>query len=141
MIELAATNWFQRRQRIGSSHNLIQRPFSFLQVVSYCSDAQTSGKDPFGDLSRSGYPWLDCESDSTYRLTSESTVSIFVNMSATNIKEEAKRLLEKLPDNFTWDDLMHEIYVRQSIEAGLADSETGKVVEVSAVRRQFGLPS
>ena len=58
-----------------------------------------------------------------------------------NIKEEAKRLLEKLPDDFTWDDLMHEIYVRQSIEAGLADSDAGKVVEVSDVRKQFGLPS
>ena len=64
-----------------------------------------------------------------------------MNMSARNIKEEAKRLLEKLPDDFTWDDLMHEIYVRQSIEAGLADSEAGKVVEVSEVRKQFGLPS
>jgi len=60
-------------------------------------------------------------------------------MSAANIKEEAKRLLEKLPDNLTWDDLMHEIYVRQSIEAGLADSEAGKVVEVSEVRKQFRL--
>jgi hypothetical protein len=60
-------------------------------------------------------------------------------MSATNITEEAQRLLEKLPDNFTWDDLMHEIYVRQSIEAGLADSEAGKVVEVSEVRKQFEL--
>lgn len=66
-------------------------------------------------------------------------MSIFVNMSATNITEEAQRLLEKLPDNFTWDDLMHEIYVRQSIEAGLADSEAGKVVEVSEVRKQFEL--
>ena len=82
-----------------------------------------------------------CESDLTYRLTSKTTVLIFVNMAATNIKEEAKRLLEKLPDNLTWDDLMHEIYVRQSIEAGLADSEAGKVVEVSEIRKQFGLPS
>jgi hypothetical protein len=62
-------------------------------------------------------------------------------MNATNIKEEAKRLLEKLPDDLTWDDLMHEIYVRQSIEAGLVDSEAGKVVDVSDVRKQFGLPS
>lgn len=62
-----------------------------------------------------------------------------MDMSATSIKEEAKRLLDKLPDNFTWDDLMHEIYVRQSIEAGLADSEAGKAVEVSEVRTQFGL--
>ena len=51
------------------------------------------------------------------------------------------RLLEKLPDDLTWDDLMHEIYVRQSIEAGLTDSEAGKVVEVSEVRKQFGLSS
>jgi hypothetical protein len=64
-----------------------------------------------------------------------------MNMSARNIKEEAKRLLEHLPDNLTWDDLMHEIYVRQSIEAGLANSDAGKVVEVSDVRKQFGLPS
>ena len=62
-------------------------------------------------------------------------------MTATNIKEEAKRLLEKLPDDFTWDDLMHEIYVRQSIEAGVSDSEAGRVVEVSDVRKRFGLPS
>ena len=62
-------------------------------------------------------------------------------MSARNIKEEAKRLLENLPDDLTWDDLMHEIYVRQSIEAGLADSESGKATEVSNVRKRFGLPS
>jgi hypothetical protein len=108
-------------------------------VVSYCRDAQTSGRDPSAI-----YPDQDTHGWTANLfnvLTSESTVSIFVNMSATNIKEEAKRLLEKLPDNLTWDDLMHEIYVRQSIEAGLADSETGKVVEVSDVRRQFGLPS
>jgi hypothetical protein len=63
------------------------------------------------------------------------------SMSARNIKEEAKRLLENLPDDFTWDDLMHEIYVRQSIEAGLADSSAGKVVEVSKVRERFRLSS
>ena len=62
-------------------------------------------------------------------------------MNATSIKEEVKRLLENLPDDLTWDDLMHEIYVRQSIEAGLADSEAGKVIDVSDVRKQFGLPS
>jgi hypothetical protein len=62
-------------------------------------------------------------------------------MSLRNIKEEAKRLLENLPNDLTWDDLMHEIYVRQSIEAGLTDSEAGKVVEVSGVRKRFGLPA
>ena len=66
-------------------------------------------------------------------------MSIFVSMNVRNIKEEAKRLLENLPDDLTWDDLMHEIYVRQSIEAGLADSKDGKSVEVAEVRERFGL--
>ncbi|HEY3038115.1 MAG TPA: hypothetical protein VGJ66_05220 [Pyrinomonadaceae bacterium] len=62
-------------------------------------------------------------------------------MSSINVKEEAKRLIEKLPENVTWDDLMHEIYVRQSIETGLADSEAGKVSDVAEVRAKFGLES
>ena len=33
-------------------------------------------------------------------------------MSATSVKFEARRLVEQLPDDATWDDLMYEIYVR-----------------------------
>jgi hypothetical protein len=62
-------------------------------------------------------------------------------MSTENIKEEALRLLENMPENVTWDELMHEIYVRQAIEAGLADSKAGKTLDVSHVREKFGLPS
>ena len=61
-------------------------------------------------------------------------------MSPADIREEAKRLVEKLPATSTWDDLMHEIYVRQAIESGLADSRDGKLTKVSDVRKQFGLP-
>ena len=60
-------------------------------------------------------------------------------MSTANVKEEARRLIEKLPDDVTWDDLMHEIYVRQAIEAGLADSGAGRVKDVDQVRAEFGL--
>lgn len=60
-------------------------------------------------------------------------------MEIKNIKEEARRLIDKLPENFTWDDLMYEIYVRQAIEAGLTDSEAGRVVSIEEVRAKFGL--
>jgi hypothetical protein len=40
-------------------------------------------------------------------------------MSKSNIKQEALKLVESLPENATWEDLMYEIYVRQAIEAGL----------------------
>ncbi|MEH1770772.1 hypothetical protein [Nostoc sp.] len=60
-------------------------------------------------------------------------------MEIKNIKEEARRLIDKLPENLTWDDLMYEIYVIQAIEAGLIDSEAGRVVSVEEVRAKFGL--
>jgi hypothetical protein len=62
-------------------------------------------------------------------------------VSTKNIREEAKRLIEKLPEDMSWDDLMHAIYVRQSIEAGLADSDAGRATEVAEVRTKFGLES
>ena len=62
-------------------------------------------------------------------------------MSASNIKEEARRLVEALPDDSTWEDLMYRIYVRQAIEAGLTDSEANRVTDVEKVRIEFGLPA
>ena len=62
-------------------------------------------------------------------------------MTSSNIKAEAKRLIEKLPDDSTWDDLMHEVYVRQAIESGLADSKAGRTRDVKEVRKKFGLSS
>jgi predicted transcriptional regulator len=62
-------------------------------------------------------------------------------MNSSNLKEEAHRLVEQLSDTATWDDLMYEIYVRQAIEAGLRDSENGKVTSVEQVRQKFGLPT
>jgi predicted transcriptional regulator len=56
-----------------------------------------------------------------------------------SIKSEAHRLVELLPDDATWEDLMYEIYVKQAIEAGLRDSEAGRTVDVKEVRARFGL--
>ncbi len=62
------------------------------------------------------------------------------NMHNSNIKEEAHRLLDDLPESATWDELMYKIYVRQAIEAGLEDSEAGRTIDVKEVRAKFGLP-
>jgi predicted transcriptional regulator len=56
-----------------------------------------------------------------------------------SMKEEAIRLVEKLPDEFSWDDLMYEIYVRKAIEAGIADSKAGRTIPVEELRARFGL--
>ncbi len=52
-------------------------------------------------------------------------------------KEDAHDMIDKLPSDATWDDLMHEIYVRKVIEQGLEDSTAGKTREVSEVRKKY----
>jgi hypothetical protein len=62
-------------------------------------------------------------------------------MQIENVKEKAHQLLNNLPDSATWEDLMYRIYVREAIEAGLKDSDQGKTVDITEVRKKFGLPA
>ena len=56
------------------------------------------------------------------------------------MKDEAHQLVDNMPENSTWDDLMHEIYVREVIELGLADSKAGHTKDVKVIRAKYGLP-
>ena len=60
-------------------------------------------------------------------------------MQTANLKAEARRLVDQLPEDATWEDLMYEIYVRQKIEAGLKASDEDRAIDVEEVRRRFGL--
>jgi hypothetical protein len=62
-------------------------------------------------------------------------------MQIENIKQEAHRLLENLPEKATWEDLMYRIYIREAIDAGIKDSDEGRTVDVKEVRKRFGLPA
>jgi predicted transcriptional regulator len=57
-----------------------------------------------------------------------------------SIKEEARQLIERLPESASWDELMEQIWIRQSMEAGIADSEAGKTTPVEQIREGYGLP-
>jgi hypothetical protein len=61
-------------------------------------------------------------------------------MSEVMKKEEAHKLIDRMSANATWDDLMHEIYVREVIERGLEDSKAGRTKDVSEIRTKYGLP-
>ena len=60
-------------------------------------------------------------------------------MSTTTIKEEAQKMIDNLPEDVSWDDIMYQIYVRQSINAGLKDSENNNTYTVAEVREKYGL--
>lgn len=50
-------------------------------------------------------------------------------------KETAKQVIDRLPDQATWDDILYELYVKQKIEAGLAAAESITVAHEDAKRR------
>jgi predicted transcriptional regulator len=56
-----------------------------------------------------------------------------------SVKEQARILVESLPEDSTWEDLMYEIYVRESVERGLEDVRAGRVKTSDEVRAKFGL--
>jgi len=45
----------------------------------------------------------------------------------------------QLPSSATWEDLMHEIYVRETIERGLADSKANRTKDVKDIRKKYSL--
>lgn len=49
-------------------------------------------------------------------------------------KKSAQQLLERLPDDAGWDDIMHELYVKQKKERGQEASADGRIVPHAEVR-------
>ncbi len=62
-----------------------------------------------------------------------------IAMPNVNRKQVAHELIDKLPDDATYDDMMRELYERQAIERGLADSNAGRGDDVKTVRAKYGL--
>ncbi len=58
-------------------------------------------------------------------------------MADATIKDEARELINRLPEDATWEDLQYEIYVRQAIETGLKDSREGRTVPLDEARHQY----
>ena len=58
-------------------------------------------------------------------------------MTTVNIKQALHELADVLPDNATWKDVAYEAYVRQEMEAGLAEAQRGEFAEESAVKNTF----
>lgn len=52
-------------------------------------------------------------------------------------KEEARKLIDKLPEEATWDDIMYEFYVRKKLETALKAAEEGRVVSHEEAKKRF----
>jgi predicted transcriptional regulator len=52
-------------------------------------------------------------------------------------KEAARRLIDHLPDQATWADIMYELYVKQKIDAGLKAVEEGRTISHEEMKRRL----
>lgn len=59
-------------------------------------------------------------------------------MPVTVTRDEARKLVEALPETFSWDGLLQVIFERMAIERGLADIEAGRYTDVDELRRELG---
>ena len=52
-------------------------------------------------------------------------------------REAARQIIEHLPEQATWDDIMYELYVKQKIEEGRADIEASRTIPHDAVKAEL----
>lgn len=60
-------------------------------------------------------------------------------MQTANVKQKLHEIVDTLPDNATYDDMMRELYEHQAIERGIADADAGRVKDTKDIRAKYGL--
>ncbi len=58
---------------------------------------------------------------------------------AMDIKQAAHQLIDQLPTDATWDDVVYRLVERREIELGLADSDADRTTPVEDVMKEFGI--
>lgn len=57
-----------------------------------------------------------------------------------SIKVRALRMIEQLPNDCSWDDLLYQIHVGKTLDEGLKELREGKFIEHSDICKKYGIP-
>jgi predicted transcriptional regulator len=57
--------------------------------------------------------------------------------STANAKTQVRKLLEKIPDDASFEDIQYHIYVREKIERGLKDIKEGRLLSQKEVEKRM----
>lgn len=53
------------------------------------------------------------------------------------VKEEARKIINRLPARATWDDLMYEFYVKKKLSIALQAVKEGRLVSHEEIKKRF----
>jgi len=54
-----------------------------------------------------------------------------------NAKDAARQIIDHLPEQATWDDIMYELYVKQKIEAGIKAADEGRTMSHQEAKKRL----
>ncbi len=52
-------------------------------------------------------------------------------------KQEALRLIDSLPEETTWEEILYKMYIMKKVEAGIKAADEGRVVSHEEVKARF----
>lgn len=55
----------------------------------------------------------------------------------TTAKKSARDLIDQMPEEASWDDIMYELYVKQKIESGIQDVSEGRVADHEDIKARL----
>lgn len=58
---------------------------------------------------------------------------------SSHLKDEARKLIDALPDDATWEDFTRLVLERQLIEQGIADLDAGHTWTSDQIREKLGI--
>lgn len=53
------------------------------------------------------------------------------------IKEEARKIIDNLPEQATWDDIMYQFYVKKKIMVSIEAAEDGNIISHEEVKKRL----
>ncbi len=53
-------------------------------------------------------------------------------------RDEAIKMIARLPEEASWDEIMYKIYVKRKIEEGIMAADEGRTVSHEDVKEMFG---
>ena len=53
------------------------------------------------------------------------------------VKDEAKEIIDNLPEQVTWDDVMYQFYVKKKIAVSIKAAEEGNVIAHEDVKKRL----
>jgi len=68
------------------------------------------------------------------------TIAVVISIRSSKMstpKEEVRKMLDRLPDDSSFEDIQYHIYVREKIERGLKDVAEGRVLSQEEVERRM----